>query len=216
MRRTPFANRLDAGAQLASVLADYADQDVVVVGLPRGGVPVGRVVADALDAPLDVILVRKLGVPFQPEVAMGAIGEGGVKVVNRELIARAGIHHADVRHVEERERVELQRRAERYRQGRERVELTDRVVIIVDDGVATGSTAKVACQVASAEGAAEVVLAVPVAPQGWEEGLRSVADRLVCVTQPRNFLSVGSYYEDFSATSDEEVVACLQAGERPS
>jgi len=216
MSRRRFADRADAGEQLASILADYADQGVVVVGLPRGGVPVARVVADVLHAPLDVILVRKLGVPFQPEVAMGAIGEGDVRVINHELLQRAGIGDEDLRLVEQRERIELQRRADRYRQGRERVALRDRVVVIVDDGVATGSTAKAACQVATAEGAVDVVLAVPVAPRGWEEGLRSVADRLVCVTAPRSFTSVGTHYDDFSATSDDEVVACLQADNHSS
>lgn len=217
MRRRTFRNRTDAGTQLAALLSDYIDKDdVVIVGLPRGGVPVARVVADALHAPLDVVLVRKLGVPFQPEVAMGAIGEGDVRVLNRDLMRRARIGDDDLRHVEERERIELQRRVDTYRQGRERVSLRGQVVIVVDDGIATGSTARAACQVAKAEGAAEVVLAVPVAPVGWEEELRSVADRLVCVTQPRSFLSVGTHYDDFSATSDEEVVACLLADERPS
>lgn len=206
-----FANRVDAGRQLADLLVHLTNDDVVVVGLPRGGVPVGRVVADELRAPLDVILVRKLGVPMQPEVAMGALGEGGVRVINDRTMRAAGVEPDALQRVEEQERTEMARRAERYRQGRDRVSLRGRVVVIVDDGIATGSTARAACQVAAAEGAQRVILAVPVAPRHWEKGLRDVADELVCHTVPHNFHSVGQFYDDFSPTSDEEVVECLAA-----
>ena len=148
-----FQDRTDAGRQLAEHLGHLRDQDVVVVGLPRGGVPVADEVARALDAPLDVILVRKLGVPFQPEVGMGAIGEDGVRVLNDEVIRMARVTRSQLDDVESRERVELERRADRYRAGRTRIPLAGRVVLVVDDGIATGSTARAACQVARLEGA---------------------------------------------------------------
>lgn len=167
-----FSDRVDAGKRLAGRLAHLRREDVVVVGLPRGGVPVAAEVARALDAPLDVIVVRKIGVPFQPELGMGALGEDGVKVLNREVMAMAGVTARELAAVEARESAELRRRAERFRAGRERVRLTGRVVVVVDDGVATGSTARAACAVARAHGAARVVLAVPVAPVDWTRRLR--------------------------------------------
>ncbi|HVN50639.1 MAG TPA: phosphoribosyltransferase family protein, partial [Acidimicrobiales bacterium] len=159
-----FEDRIEAGRVLAERLSSLRGKDVVVLGLPRGGVPVAEQVARALGAPLDVIVVRKLGVPFQPELAMGAIGEMGARVLDERLIAQAGITSEEVAEVESRERVELDRRVERLRRGRPRVPLEGRVAVVVDDGLATGSTARVACQVARHLGAATVVLAVPVAP----------------------------------------------------
>ena len=204
-----FADRNDAGRRLAERLGRFADADVVVVGLPRGGVPVAAIVAAALRAPLDVIVVRKLGVPFQPELGMGAIGEDGVRVLNPDVIEMARVSEAELDAVETRERAELERRAGRFRAGRHRVPLAGREVIIVDDGIATGSTARAACQVARAEGAERVVLAVPVAPPDWTRRLAGAADEFVCVATPEPFYGVGQFYDDFSQTTDEEVTRCL-------
>jgi predicted phosphoribosyltransferase/dienelactone hydrolase len=181
----------------------------VVVGLPRGGVPVAAEVAESLGAPLDVIVVRKLGVPFQPELALGAIGEDDIRVVNDDIVHMAGVSDDEIAQVEARERVELDRRAEQFRRGRTRVPLTGRVVVVVDDGVATGSTARAACQVAREEGAGRVVLAVPVAPRDWTDRLGDVADELVAVDTPEFFMAVGQHYRDFDQTTDDEVIRCL-------
>ncbi|MFC6287429.1 phosphoribosyltransferase family protein [Nocardioides sp. GCM10027113] len=206
-------DRPDAGRQLARRLEDLRNDDVVVLGLPRGGVPVAAEVAAALHAPLDVIVVRKLGVPFQPELAMGAIGEGGFTVENRDLVNRAGIDAGEWRVVEERERQELAKRVARFRRGRDRVDLHGRVAVVVDDGVATGATARVACDVARHLGAARVVLAVPVAPVD-ASGMFADVDRFVCVGTPEPFGSVGQHYDDFAPTSDDEVVVLLDAADR--
>lgn len=209
-----FDDRVDAGMQLARELRPLRGQDVVILGLPRGGVPVAAVVAEALDAPLDVIVVRKLGVPFQPELAMGAIGEGGVRVLDRRLVARARITDEEIEAVERRERAVLDARVARLRRGRPRVDLHGRVAVIVDDGIATGATARAACQVARHLGAARVVLAVPVAPAHTAANLAE-ADAVVCVSAPERFMAVGAHYVDFSPTSDDEVVALLdRAGHR--
>ena len=204
-----FSDRVDAGRQLAARLGHLRGDRVVVLGLPRGGVPVAAEVAAALGAPLDVIVVRKLGVPFQPELGMGAVGEDGVKVINPEVVRGVGVSEGELAAVEERERAEVARRARRYRDGRPRVPLEGRVALIVDDGVATGSTARAACHLARALGAAQVVLAVPVAPPGWQDRLGSDADELVSVATPEPFFAIGEFYRDFSQTSDEEVAACL-------
>lgn len=206
-----FVDRSDAGKRLAQRLGHLSTSEPLVVGLPRGGVPVALEVARALDARLDVIVVRKLGVPSQPELGMGAIGEGGIRVLNEDIIRSTRVSVDELESVERRERVELARRAERFRRGRERIPLLDRVVVIVDDGVATGSTARAACSVARAEGAQRVVLAVPVAPADWEDLLSPVADELVTLLNPADFRSVGLFYENFSQTSDDEVVDCLRA-----
>jgi putative phosphoribosyl transferase len=210
---TVFRDRVDAGRQLAERLAFLRGQDVVVLGLPRGGVPVAFEVAAALNAPLDVVVVRKLGVPFQPELAMGAIGEGGARVLDADVCRRARISEDDLRSVQRREREELDARAARYRRGRERVEVTGRVAVVVDDGIATGSTARVACEVARQLGAARVVLAVPVGPS---RTLREfpAADEVVCISAVSRFLAVGYHYLDFSPTSDEQVIVLLDAASR--
>ena len=198
-----FANRADAGRQLAARLPHLRGQNVVVLGLPRGGVPVAFEVATALGAPLDVIVVRKLGVPFQPELGMGAIGEDGVRVLNDEIIEQGRISPEELTAVEATERAELERRALLYRRGLPRQPLEGRTAVVVDDGIATGSTARAACQVARAHGAARVVLAVPVAPPGWEARMADVADELVCVETPRVFLAIGQFYAGFAQTADE-------------
>lgn len=205
-----FVDRVDAGRRLAARLEHLRADDVVVVGLPRGGVPVAAEVAEHLGAPLDVIIVRKLGVPRQPELAMGAIGEGGVRVINDEVVRAVGVTTHDLAAVTAREGVELDRRAKRFRGERPPIPLDGRTVVVVDDGIATGSTARAACQIARAQGAVRVVLAVPVAPPNWTAGFRDDADELVCLSTPQRFFAIGEWYGDFSQTSDEEVAACLQ------
>ncbi|HEX9358825.1 MAG TPA: phosphoribosyltransferase, partial [Streptosporangiaceae bacterium] len=210
-----FADRRDAGRQLAARLQHLRGQRVVVLGLPRGGVPVAFEIARALGAPLDVIVVRKLGVPFRPELGMGAIGEDGVRVLNQEIIQRGGISAEELAAVEARERAELERRAFRYRRGRPRRSLGGCTAVVVDDGIAIGSTARAGCQVARAQGAARLVLAVPVAPPGWQARMGDVADELVCVVTPRSFFAIGQFYADFSHTTDDEVTDCLVRAATP-
>lgn len=210
-----FDDRTDAGRQLAARLQHLRGQQVVVLGLPRGGVPVAREAARALGAPLDVMVVRKLGVPFQPELGMGAVGEDGVRIINRDVLAYAGISPDELGLVEQREQAEVRRRASRYRGGRPRIPLEGKVAVIVDDGVATGSTARAACGLARALGAARVVLAVPVAPADWRDRLGQDADELVCVATPEPFFAIGQFYADFSPTSDEEVIDCLASSRVP-
>ena len=210
-----FLNRADAGRRLGKRLAGLRGQDVVVLGLPRGGVPVAFEVAKALEAPLDVIVVRKLGVPFQREVAMGAIGEGNVRVLDRRTLSMARVSQEDLEQVERQERVLLERRVARFRQGRPRLDLTGRTAVIVDDGIATGSTAKAACQVARQLGAATIILAVPVAPARAIVELKE-PDDVVCLLSPQDFQAVGYYYHDFSPTEDGEVVQLLDAAASPT
>ena len=205
----PFRDRVDAGTQLARSLEHLQSQHPIVLGLPRGGVPVAACVADALDAPLDVVLVRKLGAPSQPELAMGALGERGVRVLNRDVIDAGGITPEAIDLVERREREELERRARRYRGERAPVPLEGRLVIIVDDGLATGSTARAAVEVVRAYGASRVVLAAPVAPPDTVAALRGVADEVVVVAQPARMWAIGAWYEDFAQTDDDEVVRLL-------
>jgi putative phosphoribosyl transferase len=208
-----FTDRADAGRRLAKRLGHLHSEDVVVLGLPRGGVPVAFEVAEALDAPLDVIVVRKLGVPAQPELAMGAIGEGGARVLQRDVLAATRVSPAEFERVEAAERARLEDRVDLLRRGRPRVDLAGRVAVVVDDGIATGSTARVACSVARHLGAARVVLAVPVAPA---ETLRHLpeADEVVCLALPADFVAVGYHYDDFSPTSDDEVIVLLDAAAR--
>jgi len=204
-----FADRPDAGRRLAAKLDHLRHADVVVLGLPRGGVPVAYEVAQALGAPLDVIVVRKLGVPSQPELGMGAIGEDGVRVINETVVRAAHVSADEIAAVERRERAELERRASRFREGRPRVALDGRTAVIVDDGIATGSTAAAACQVARAHGAARVVLAVPVAPPDVAAEIGGGVE-FVCVDAPARLWAVGQWYADFSQTSDDEVVTLLR------
>ena len=208
-----FRNRSDAGRRLASRLEFLRGADVVVLGLPRGGVPVAAEVASALGVPLDVILVRKLGVPAQPELGLGAIGESGARVINPDVVRYAHVSEAQIAEVEQKERAELQRRAQRFRGDAPHESLAGRIAVIVDDGIATGSTARAACQVARALGAAAVVLAVPVAPPSTDRALRGDADEVICLEMPDHFQAIGEWYEDFAQTSDEEVVTLLRAGQ---
>jgi predicted phosphoribosyltransferase len=204
-----FADRVEAGQQLAHALERFRGPDVVVLGLPRGGVPVARQIADVLGAPLDVVLVRKLGAPSHHELAMGAIGEGGVRVVSRDIVRSVGATDDDVAEVEMVERAELERRARRFRGNRVRADLTGKTAVVVDDGIATGATARAACEVVQALGATRIVLATPVAPPGLEHRLADVADEFVCLDQPRHVAAVGQFYRDFDQTSDAQVIAAL-------
>ncbi|NKQ56237.1 phosphoribosyltransferase [Amycolatopsis sp. K13G38] len=205
----PFTDRTDAGRRLARRLSAYRGDKTVVLGLPRGGVPVAAQVAQALGAPLDIILVRKLGVPYQPELAAGAIGEGGVRVLDREVVRHLQLTGDEIAAVERAERAELRRRAQRFRGDRAPMSLQGRVAIIVDDGVATGSTARAACQVARAHGAARVVLAVPVGSREAIRALRGTADEVVCLETPAWFSAIGEWYDDFAQTTDDEVIRLL-------
>jgi putative phosphoribosyl transferase len=206
-----FADRRDAGRRLAARLEHLTEssEEVVVVGLPRGGVPVAAEVAAKIGAPLDVILVRKLGVPQQPELALGALGEDDVRVINHEVVQATGASRREIAEITQRERASLNLRAHRYRPG-PRVELRGRTVVVVDDGVATGSTARAACQVVRAAGAHRIVLAVPVASADWTRRLAGAADEYVAVLEPRRLAAIGQFYRDFTPTSDDEVVACLR------
>lgn len=207
-----FDDRRHAGRLLAEALTPLSGQHPVVLGVPRGGVPVAAEVAERLGAPLDVIVVRKLGAPFQPEYGVGAIAEQGVRVLDDAALDELGLTARDLAPVERRERAELARRTERYTGGAGRVDLTGRHVVIVDDGIATGWTARAACRAARRYGAAEVTLAVPVAPRGWPVLPGTDADRLVSLVQPRFLGSVGQWYGDFSPTTDAEVAECLGRG----
>lgn len=209
----PFTNRTDAGRRLAGALADRDLEDPVVVGLPRGGVVVAAEVAEVLEAPLDVILVRKLGAPDQPELAMGAIGEGGVRVLDDRIAGRYDVAEIDA--VEHRERIELERRRQTYRDDRPPFPMAGRTVVVVDDGLATGATAAAACRVVRSHRPRRVVLAVPVAPHGWAERMGDAADEYLAVEEPRGMWAIGRFYEDFRATSDDEVVARLARATGP-
>ncbi|AOT61696.1 Putative phosphoribosyl transferase [Streptomyces rubrolavendulae] len=204
-----FTDRAAAGRELAEALRGLRRDHPVVLGLPRGGVPVAAEVASVLGAPLDVLVVRKLGVPSRPELGFGAIGEGGVRIVNDAVVRAAGVGAEARARVEEAEREVLLERALRYRRDRPGVPLRGRTALLVDDGIATGSTALAACRVARAQGAARVVVAVPVAPPEALALLRREADEVVCLSSPEWFGSVGQWYDDFAQTSDEEVTRLL-------
>ena len=211
-----FRDRRDAGRALAEALADEASKHPVVLGLARGGLPVAAEVAAALGAPLDVFVVRKLGVPWQPELAMGAIASGGVLVRNEEVLAGfAGAEEA-LETVRARETAELEARERRYRGGRAPLAVAGRHVIVVDDGLATGSSMLAAVRALRQAGAASVVVAVPVGPPDTCRRIAAACDRLVCLEQPAWFAAVGQWYEDFSQTEDEEVAALLGSSRPPA
>jgi erythromycin esterase-like protein/predicted phosphoribosyltransferase len=212
-----YQNRTEAGRHLASRLTEFAGRsDVVVLGLPRGGIPVAFEVAVHLRAPLDVFLVRKLGVPGHPELAMGAIAAGGIEVLSRQLIRDLGIPHALIEEVAVRERLELDRRDALYRAGRRPAEVRDRTVILVDDGLATGSTMHAAILALRQHKPARIIVAVPVGAKETCEQLREIADQVVCPSTPEPFSAVGLWYEEFGQTSDEEVTRLLAATPRRS
>lgn len=207
----PFRDRSEAGRVLAEYLATFRGRpDVVVLGLPRGGVPVAAEVARSLDAELDILLVRKLGLPGQEELAMGAIASGGVRIENEEVVRAAGVSPGDVARVEARELAELRRRERAFRGERPPVLLDGRCVILVDDGLATGSTMRAAVEAVRRRGAARVVVAVPVAPPRALETLCREADEVVCAVSREPFLSVGRFYSDFSQLEDAGVRTLLE------
>ena len=214
----PFIDRVDVGRRLAGKVRHLRGEDVVVLGLPRGGVQVAFEVARELGAPLDVLVVRKLGVSFQPEVAMGAVGEGDVLVMIEPVVRRAHVSKAELAEIERRARSELDRRVQQLRRDRPRLALTGRTVVLVDDGIATGATVRAACQVARAQGASRVVVAVPVCSPDTAERLRKEVDELVCLESPAWFFGVGQFYADFRQVSDDEVVDLLRraADEEPT
>lgn len=205
-----FRDRQDAGAQLAAELVHVRAAAPVVVGLARGGVPVAHEVAAALGAPLDVLVVRKLGAPGREEFALGAIGEG-VRVMNERAVRALGVSEAELFAIEERERGELQRRTAQYRGGHPATELRGRVVIVVDDGIATGASARAACRIVHEKGATRIILAVPVAPAGWWPGETAHVDEFVAVLRTRELSAVGQWYTDFRQVPDDAVVNLLNS-----
>jgi len=210
-----FRNRSDAGAELARRLADFTGRDdVVVLALPRGGVPVGYEVAQALRVPLDVFVVRKLGTPGQPELAMGAIASGGRRVLNRDVVDSLGIPDWLIDQVAHNEQTELERREHQYRGQRSPLDVTGRTVILVDDGLATGSTMRAAAAALRARNARRIIVAVPVAAKSNCDQLRSEGLEVICPNTPEPFLAVGQWYRDFSQTSDDEVRELLDRAAR--
>jgi predicted phosphoribosyltransferase len=205
-----FDDRRDAGRRLGEKLVHYEGRsDVIVLALPRGGVPVGLEVAVAIDAPLDVFLVRKLGFPGHEEYAMGAIASGGIRVVDEALLQAAGVPGSVVARVVEKEERELRRRERLYRGGLPAIEVAGRTAILVDDGLATGSSMRAAAEAVRERGAARIVVAVPVGPRETVHNLSRVADEVVCLSMPEPFLAVGRFYWNFDQTTDEEVIELL-------
>jgi len=208
----PFKDRSDAGRKLARALVQYKDQEPVVLALPRGGVPVAAEVAAALRAPLDLILVRKVGVPFQPELAMGAVVDGGAPLIvrNEDVIGITGIDESEFKAVCDAELAEIERRRQRYIGSRDRVEVGGHTAIVIDDGVATGATTRAALRATRLRKPSRLVLAVPVAPTDTIAALRSEVDEIVCLEDYEFFGAIGAYYANFTQVSDEEVIAILK------
>lgn len=208
-----FVDRTEAGRRLAEALDAYAGKEAVVLALPRGGVPVAAEVASRLGAPLDLLIVRKIGVPYQPELAMRAVvdGEAPVVVRNEDVIRQADVSQAEFDRVRDHELAEIKRRRERYLAGRQPVDIAGRTAIVIDDGIATGATVRAAIRGLRRKKPAEIVLAVPVAPPDTVAMLETEADRVVCLEQPSFFQAIGLHYRDFRQVSDEEVIATLAA-----
>ena len=207
-----FRDRSDAGRRLARALSAYRGRNAVVLALPRGGVPVAAEVAEALDAPLDLILVRKIGVPFQPELAMGAVVDGAAPIIvrNQEVIELSGTTADEFEAVCAKELVEIERRRKFYLGERTRAPITGQVIIVVDDGIATGATTRAALKAIRNRKPKELVLAVPVAPPDTIERLRGEVDALICLETPESFGAIGCFYQDFRQVGDEEVVQILK------
>jgi putative phosphoribosyl transferase len=209
-----YIDRRDAGRRLAEALQHFRGEDVVVVALPRGGVPVGYEVAAELGAPLDIVIVRKLGAPMQPEYGIGAVGEGDIRVLREGVAELLGIEDEELETLTAREFAELERRRRLYRGDREALPVAGRTVLLVDDGVATGGTAIAAARVLRARGAERVVLAVPVGPPGTPERLGDEFDEVICLQEPEEFFGVGAFYADFAQVTDEEVLELLDEAQR--
>ncbi len=209
MRR--YSDRREAGAALATHLTHHAGSDPLVLGIPRGGVVVASEVASALGGLLDVVVARKIGAPFSPELALGAVAPDGVPFIDREMASRLGVSEDDLRPETERQLVELKRREELYRGGR-RLDIGGRTVIVVDDGVATGATLRAVIGYVARQGARFLSCAVPVGPPSTIDLIATEVDEVVCPLQPPRFRAVGDWYEDFSQTTDAEVLALLEAG----
>ena len=208
-----FNDRIDAGRRLAAALVSYRDEHPIVLALPRGGVPVAAIVAARLAAPLDLLLVRKLGAPLQPELAMGAVVDGSAPMVvrNEDIISAFGVSEAEFDAVRRTELKEIERRRTLYLGGRRPPDLKDRVVIVVDDGIATGATVRAGLKAIRGQGPRRLVLAVPVAPSDTLEALRPEVDEIVCLETHRAFGSIGAYYRDFRQLDDAEVIELLEA-----
>ena len=211
-----FGDRVDAGRRLAEKLRAYANRDdVIVLGIPRGGVPVAFEVATALNAPLDVFLSRKLGVPGQEELAFGAVATGGVRVLDQDLIEGVGISKREIEEITHRVRMELERRERVYRGARPPLDLQGKIAILIDDGIATGSSMRAAINALRQHKPARVVVAIPVAPLSTCHRLRPEVDELICVHMPESFYAIGQFYADFSQVADEEVTDLIRrAGQR--
>jgi len=214
MRR--FRNRQEAGQLLALELADYADKkDCIVLALPRGGVPVAHELSQALRLPLDILVVRKLGVPGHEELAMGGIASGGIRIINPHTLSALGISSGALAEVERRELMEVERRERIYRGNKIPLEVREKTVILVDDGIATGATIRAAIASLRQRGALRIVVASPVAPESVVISLSNIAEEVICVLKPRDFGGVGWWYEDFSQTTDEEVRHMLNLESEP-
>jgi putative phosphoribosyl transferase len=210
-RAMPFRDRSEAGRRLAVELAKFKGEDSVIFALPRGGAPVAAPIALALGAPLDLVLVRKIGVPYQPELAMGAVADGGSPLIvrNEDVIQMAGVSEKEFEKVRQRELEEIERRRRLYLGERPRPEARGRVAIVVDDGIATGATTRAALRAVRLRQPKKLVLAVPVAPPDAIESLRSESDEVICLETHENFGAIGFFYEDFRQIEDNEVVAIL-------
>lgn len=208
---TVFEDRVDAGRRLGERLSAYRDSSATVVALPRGGVVVGYEVACALGAPLDVLVARKLGAPGRPELGIGAVAPGGVRVLDQAAVTWLGITPEQLDEVTAREEVEMDRRIRRYRGDRPALDVKGQTVILVDDGLATGGTARAAIASLKEQGAAKIVLGVPVCAPETAHAIADEVDEVVCLTTPEDFRAVGYWYDDFSQTTDEEVLALLNA-----
>ena len=209
--RVRFRDRRDAGRRLAGKLREYAGRDdVIVLALPRGGVPVGFEIATALQVPLDVFVVRKLGLPWHEELAMGALASGGVRVLDEDLIRVARVSYDDIERVTSIEQAELERRERRYRGDRLFPDVSDKTVILVDDGLATGSTMRAGVSALRRENPARIIVAVPVAAPETCNAFRDIADEIVCAETPEPFMAVGLWYDDFNQTTDDEVHDLLE------
>lgn len=212
---TPYRNRENAGQDLAKRLKTYVNRpDGVVLALPRGGINVAFEVAKALNLPLDVVVVRKLGVPDQPELAMGAIASGGVRVLNQELLHQSHISDERVESVAQEEGKELERQERLYRNGRPAAVLKHKTIILIDDGLATGATMRAAVNAIKEQNPKQIIIAVPVATPSMCQELESEVDEIICLKTPEPFISVGTWFDDFSQTTDEEVIQLLSRAKK--